>query len=556
MLRRLLTLLALFCLPAPVLAQGVVSAADPRAAAAGQEILRAGGSASDAAMAMMLALTVVEPQSSGIGGGGFLVYHDAGQGIVQTIDGREMAPASARPDRFLGPDGQPRPFPEAYPGGQSVGVPGNIRLMALAHRRWGKLPWARLFEPAIRLADEGYAVGRTTAKLLEQWAPIWKDFPEARKIYWRDGKPLAAGERVRNPALAETLRRIAAEGPEAFYSGKIARQISDAVDETKVNEAELTLADLAAYQAKPRAAVCSDYRQYRVCGMGPPSSGATTVLQILELIERFPLKQWGPHDPRSWHVIAEAMKLAYADRDKYLGDRDFVPVPVAGLIDPAYLAQRSKLISPGRPLGLYEAGNPPGAPQRTTAVSGEIAGTTHFVAVDAEGNVASMTSTIEHIFGSQLIAGGFFLNNELTDFSFAPERDGAPVANRVEAGKRPRSSMSPTIVYDRATGKPVLALGSAGGPRIIMHVTKTLIGWIDFGLPAREAIALPNIFLGGDATTVEQGTFLAEMAPRLSRIDGTVMAADLGSKVNAVERTAQGWRGAADPRSEGVALSQ
>jgi gamma-glutamyltranspeptidase/glutathione hydrolase len=556
MLTRLLLVFVFLVTPVAAAAQGVVSAADPRAAQAGQEILRAGGSATDAAMAMMLALTVVEPQSSGIGGGGFLLHHDAGSGTIQTIDGREMAPASARPDRFLGRDGKPRPFPQAYPGGLSVGVPGNVRLMATAHRRWGKLPWARLFEPAIRLAEEGFAVGATTAAMLRAHADLWKDFPEARRIYWRDGKPLAAGERVRNPALAETLRRIAAEGPDAFYRGRIAKQIADAVDEAEVNEAELTLADMAGYAAKERPAVCTQYRRYRVCGMGPPSSGATTVLQILELVERFPLRQWGVRDPRSWHVVAEAMKLAYADRDKYLGDRDFVPVPVAGLIDPAYLRPRSALISPTRPIGRYEPGTPPGAADRTAARSGEITGTTHFVAVDSAGNVANMTSTIEHLFGSQLVAGGFFLNNELTDFSFAPERGGAPVANRVEPGKRPRSSMSPTIVFDPA-GKPVLALGSAGGPRIIMHVTKTLIGWIDFGLPAREAIALPNIFLSPDqATLVEQGTFLAEMAPRLAKINGTVAPAALGSKVNAAERTAAGWRGAADPRSEGVALAQ
>jgi gamma-glutamyltranspeptidase/glutathione hydrolase len=552
--RFLLALILLF-FPVALSAQGVVSAADPRASEAGREMLRAGGSATDAALAMMVALSVVEPQSSGIGGGGFFVHHDAATGLVQTIDGREAAPASARPDRFLGRDGKPLPFPKAYPGGLSVGVPGNIRLMAMAHRRWGQLPWARLFEPAIRLADQGFPVSASTARFLRNNAALWADFPEARKIYWRDGRPLGAGETVRNPDMAESLRALAGEGPDAFYTGRIARRISDAVDESKVNDAELTPADLAGYRARERPAVCAQYRRYKVCSMGPPSSGATTVLQILELVERFDLKAMGPRDPRSWHVVAEAMKLAYADRDKYLGDRDFVAVPVAGLIDPAYLRPRSALISLARPIGRYEPGTPPGAEARTAAVSGEIGGTTHFVAVDGAGNVVSMTSTIENIFGSQLVAGGFFLNNELTDFSFAPERDGAPVANRVEPGKRPRSSMSPTIVFD-AGGKPVLALGSAGGPRIIMHVAKTLIGWIDFGLPAEEAIALPNIFFGGEATLVEQGTFLSEMAPQLSRINGLVVSAELGSKVNAAERTPQGWRGAADPRSEGVALAQ
>jgi gamma-glutamyltranspeptidase/glutathione hydrolase len=555
MLKRLLLLLALFLTPALAAAQGIVSSADPRATEAGQEILREGGSAADAAMAMMLALTVVEPQSSGIGGGGFLLHHDATTGIIQTVDGREKAPAAGRPDRFLGPDGKPLPFREAYPGGLSVGVPGNIRLMAMAHRRWGKLAWARLFDPAIRLAEDGYIVNDVLEERLRDAAPLWAKFEDARRIYWRDGKPLKAGDRVKNPALARTLRAIAASGPDAFYTGEIGEAISRAVAKAPVNATVLSEADLAAYEAKGRPAVCTHYRRWKVCGMGPPSSGATTVQQILGMVERFDLPKMGPRDPRSWHVIAEAMKLAYADRDLYLGDRDFVDVPVAGLLDPAYLRTRSALISLTKPLGRYEPGTPPGAAKRTAAVSGEIAGTTHFVAVDREGNVANMTSTIESIFGSQLIAGGFFLNNELTDFSLAPERDGAPVANRVEAGKRPRSSMSPTIVYDE-NNRPVLALGSAGGPRIIMHVLKSLIGWMDFGLSAQDALALPNIFFGGDATLVEQGTFLGAMAPDLARLNGLVTATDLGSKLNGAERTPEGWRGAADPRGPGTSLSE
>lgn len=553
MLTRLLFLIALVLTPAAANAQGVVSSADPRATAAGQEILRAGGSATDAAMAMMLALTVVEPQSSGIGGGGFLVHHDAASGRTQTIDGREKAPAAATPDRFLGPDGKPRPFMEVVPGGLSVGVPGNIALMADAHAKWGKLPWARLFGPAIRLAEEGFAVSRSTAGYLRLVAPVWKDFPESQAIYWRDGKPLATGEMVKNPALGATLRRIAAEGRDGFYKGPVADAIVGAVQGSKRNAADLTLADLAAYEAKERPPVCRNYRTYKVCGMGPPSSGATTVLQILGLLERFDLKAMGKDDPRAWHLIAEAMKLAYADRDLWVGDKDFVDVPVAGLIDKAYLAERSAAMSPTRSLRHYEPGTPPGAEPRTAATSGEVPSTTHFVAVDKSGNVASMTSTVEGIFGSQLVAGGFILNNELTDFSFAPEKDGAPVANAVAANKRPRSSMSPTIVYD-ASGRPVLALGSAGGPRIIMHVAKTLIGWIDFGLPAKEAIALPNIYFGGESTLVEKGTYLAAMQAELSRYDGLVTASDLGSKVNAAEYVEGTWRGAADPRSEGTAL--
>ena len=556
MLTRLFLFVALFLLPVSASAQGVVSAAEPRAAEAGREILRAGGSASDAAMAMMLALTVVEPQSSGIGGGGFLLHHDGRSGVMTTIDGREIAPASAGATRFLTREGKPMAFSAAFPGGLSVGVPGNIRLMAAAHRRWGKLPWRRLFDPAIRLADKGFIVSDRLAESIAGVSRLWADFPEIRRLYsGRDGKPLRAGERMRNRALAKTLRAIAKRGPDAFYSGAIGREISSAVAAAKHNPAQLTLADLAAYQAKERPPVCAKYRRFKVCGMGPPSSGATTILQMLGMLERFDLKTMGSRDPKSWHLIAEAMKLAYADRDKWLGDRDFIAVPVAGLLDPAYLRARSAMISPDRPLGLYQPGTPPGADARTAAPSGEVPSTTHFVAVDGDGDVASMTSTVEGPFGSQLIAGGFVLNNELTDFSFAPEKEGAPVANRVQAGKRPLSSMSPTIVYDES-GRPILALGSAGGKRIIMHVAKTLIGVLDFGLPAQQAIALPNLYFSGPATLVEEGTFLAEMASQLSRIDGVVTRAALTSKVNAAERTAAGWRGAADPRGDGVALSE
>lgn len=556
MIQRLLLLLALLLLPTAGFAKdGVVSAADPRAAEAGREMLRAGGSAADAAMATMLALTVVEPYASGIGGGGFFVHHDARTGTIATIDGRETAPASATPDRFLGPDGKPLPFMDAFPGGKSVGVPGNIRLMARVHQRWGKLPWAKLFDPAIRLAEEGYQVSPIMAQRLTVTAQTDAAFPEFQASFWEEGKPKAAGAMVRNPALAALLRRIAAQGADGFYVGETAAAITRAVATAPRNPAEITPADLAAYQAKDRPAVCGRYRIYRVCGMGPPSSGATTILQLLGMLERFPMAKLGKDDPRAWHLIGEAMLLAYADRDKYLGDRDFVAVPVAGLIDPAYLKARSQLISENKSLGRYEAGTPPGAPPRTPATPGEVSGTSHFVAVDGDGDIASMTSTVEGPFGSQLIAEGMILNNELTDFSFAPEKDGAPVANRVEPGKRPLSSMAPTIVYD-AQGRAILAIGSAGGKRIIMHVAKALIGVLDWGLPVADAIALPNIFFAKDALLVEQGTALDAMRPALEKLGHIVTPADLGSKLNAAERTPEGWRGAADPRSEGAALAE
>jgi gamma-glutamyltranspeptidase / glutathione hydrolase len=554
MIRYVLALVAL-AFASPVLAKGgVVSAADPRATAAGQEILRAGGSAADAAMAMMLALTVIEPQSSGIGGGGFFVFHDAKTGKTITIDGREKAPAAARAERFLDAAGKPLPFIEAWPGGLSVGVPGNMRLMARVHQRYGKLPWPRLFQPAIKLA-ESYKVSRNLGRFIRELSPLWKDFPEMRALFLNGDQPKVIGDEVRNPALANLLRMLAAKGADAFYKGSHARAIVSAVTTTKRNPSDMTLADLAAYQVKDREPVCRPYRQYRVCGMGPPSSGATTVLQMLGMIERFDMKALGPDNPQSWHLIAEAMQLAYADREKYLADPDFVSVPVAGLLDRDYVAKRSALIAADKSLPSYEAGTPPGAAPRTAAISSETGGTTHFVAADGAGNVVSMTSTVESIFGSQLIANGMILNNELTDFTFAPQKDGAPVANAVAGGKRPLSSMAPTIVYD-AKGKVVFAVGSAGGKRIIMHVMKALVGKLDWGLSAQDAIALPNIYFGGAAVMVEKGTKLDAMRVELARLGQTVIAADVGSKLNALERVGGGWRGAADPRSEGSAFSE
>ena len=556
MIKRLLVLVAL-SVSQPVLADGgVVSSADPRASAAGQEILRAGGSAADAAMAMMLALTVVEPQSSGIGGGGFMLHHDSKTGKLATIDGREKAPASATPQMFLGADGKPLGFREAFVGGKSVGVPGNIRLMEQVHKRWGKLRWARLFDPAIRLAEQGYTVSAPTATLLRSLAPIWKDLPEARALYWENGAPKVEGATVKNPALGALLRRVARRGPNEFYTGATGRAISAAVANAPRNPTLLTRADLAAYRAAERPPVCAPYRQYKVCGMGPPSSGATTVLQMLGMIERFDMKALGPDNPTAWHVIAEAMLLAYADREKWLGDADFVAVPVAGLLDRNYVKMRSAMIAPTTSLTKYEAGTPPGAQPRTAGISGEKSGTTHFVAVDGRGNVANMTSTVEGPFGSQLLADGMVLNNELTDFTFAPVKDGAPVANAVAPGKRPLSSMSPTIVYD-ASGKIIFAVGSAGGKRIIMHVMKALVGKLDWGLSAADALALPNIYFGGEAVLVEQGTRLAAMQLELAKLGRTVVTTDLGSKLNAAERLPDGsWRGAADPRSKGEALDE
>ena len=549
MIRYFLATFALL-LSVPLGAQGVVSAADPRATQAGVDTLRAGGSAADAAMATMLALTVVEPQSSGIGGGGFLL-HQSAAGALETIDGRETAPAAASPGRFVGADGRPLPFRQAVGGGRSVGVPGNMRLMALAHRQWGRLPWPRLFEPAIRLAEGGFQATRPLADWTRQLAPMWGDFPAIRSLYG----PVTEGATVRNPELAKLLRRLAVEGADAFYTGDNARALLDAVNGSRGAPGDMTAADLTNYRAKERPPVCGRYRQWRICGMGPPSSGETTVLGILGMLERFDLKRLGASNPQSWHLIAEAMQLAYADREKYLGDPDFVAVPVRGLTDRGYLRRRSRLISPLRALGAYPSGNPPGAPARTPAVQAEPAGTTHFVAVDRAGNVATMTSTVEGPFGSQLLANGLVLNNELTDFTFAPERDGAPVANRVQGGKRPLSSMSPTIVYD-ARGRPVFTVGAAGGKTIIMQVAKALIAHLDWGMPAQAALAEGLVYFGRDGVILERGTAREALKPELERLGHRVAVGPLGLKANAAERTPTGWRGAADPRSVGTALAE
>jgi gamma-glutamyltranspeptidase/glutathione hydrolase len=553
MIKRLFAPLSLFVLAVPSLAaaQGVTSSADPRATEAGREILHQGGTAADAAVAMVAVLTLVEPQSSGIGGGGFMVYHDAKDGSIATIDGRETAPAGGKPDRFLGPDGKARGYMEVIPGGLSVGVPGNVRLMEMAHRKWGKLEWKALFQPAIKLAEDGYQVTPALNTWLVQYEPVWKDFPDARAIYYVNGKPAPVGTTIRNPAYAKILRDIAARGPEAFYAGANAKAISDAVAKAPRNATQLTLKDLAGYKAKERPAVCTTYRVYKVCGMGPPSSGATTVFGILGMLETYDMKAMGKDNPMSWHLLAEAMQLAYADRGAYLGDADFVDVPVKGLLDKAYLAERRQLISPFGAAGHYEPGTPPGTKPRAEAPAVKEQGTTHFVVADKDGDVMSMTSTVESIFGSQLIANGYFLNNELTDFDLAPVKDGVPTQNRVQPGKRPLSSMSPTIVYG-PDGKVVLAVGSAGGKRIIMHVTKTLIGVLDWGLDARSAMELPNLFFGQQGVLIENNAAGEAIAAKMKPFGYRFTATDLGSKLNAVERTADGWRGAADPRGPGT----
>ena len=540
----------------PVTAQpGMVSAADPRAAQAGAEMLRAGGSAADAALATLVALTVVEPQSSGIGGGGFLVYED-GDGTPDTYDGREAAPMASTGTWFF-KNGQPMSIDEAIPGGKSVGVPGNVRLMALAHRDQGRLPWARLFAPAIRLARDGFAITPRLHGALGRYKETGALSAQARALFYAaNGEPLPVGTIVRNPALATFLEQLAARGADSFYVGPNAQDIVAAVNGAARNPSQMAAGDLASYDAKRRASVCGEYRRHRICGMGPPSSGATTVFAILKQLERFDLRALGPASPASWHLIAESMRLAFADREAYLADPDFVSVPVAGLIDPGYLAARSALIAPDRTLANVTAGIPAAAPKVIAGLTIEVPSTSHLVAVDRWGEVASLTSTIESAFGSGLMVNGFYLNNELTDFSLVPSRNGVPVANRVEPGKRPRSSMSPTIVYG-PDGKVRLAVGAAGGATIIAQVAKATLGVIDWNLTAQQAIALPVLFAPGDTVFVERGSSHEAMIPALRALGHSkVETREPGFKANAIERVGGHWVGAADPRSEGVSVGE
>jgi len=537
-------------------AGGAVSAADPRAAAAGQEMLRQGGSAADAAIAIAIALTVVEPQSSGIGGGGFLVYHDSRSKRLTSFDGRETAPAAATPELFLDANGKPLPVGEAVPGGKSVGVPGNIRMFALAHRNHGRLSWAQLFAPAIRLARDGFEISPRMHEFLVSRGRGAGFSPWGKSYFFNaDGTPKAAGTLLRNPELAATLEAIAARGPDSFYVGPLADAIVATVRTAPKNPSQMVKGDLASYDAKPRDALCGTYRGYRICGMGPPASGAVNVFQMLKQLERFDLRGMGRRNPDAWHLIAESQRLAYADRDAYIADPDFVPVPAKGLMDEAYLAARSALIRVDGRIPRATAGTPPGARPVTPARSPEPAGTSHMVAVDSDGNVASLTSTIEGPFGSGLTVGGLYLNNELTDFSFAPEENGAPVANRVEGGKRPRSSMSPTIVYG-PDGHVRVALGAAGGSTIIAQVAKTLVAMIDWDMPVDDAILLPQLVAIGDTVSVEQGTALEAMIPALQAKGHRVVARALPLKGNAVEWRNGQWIGGADRRSEGAALKE
>jgi gamma-glutamyltranspeptidase/glutathione hydrolase len=500
-----------------------------------------------------MVLNVVEPQSSGLGGGGFALYWDAALGQLASFDGRETAPAAATPAYWLDEAGAPRGFWDAVPGGRSVGVPGTLLLMETLHRRYGRLPWGELFRPAIDLAENGFPISpRMAAAIADAAQHRLADFPAARALYLhQDGSPKAAGETFRNPDLARALRLVAAEGSEPFYHGAIARDIVAAV-RTPENPGLLTLDDLAGYAVRERPPVCTPYRGFEVCGMGPPSSGGLTVGQTLGILSHFDLAALGPGIPAT-SLFLEASKLAFADRGLYMADQDFVPMP-EGLLDPGYLAARAALIDPAKPMQAARPGEPPWkkAYLRAPAADQPEHGTTHFVIVDAEGGMLTATTSIETNFGSRVVADGFLLNNQLTDFAFAAEADGKPVANRVEGGKRPRSSMAPTVVLK--DGAPYLLIGSPGGANIIPFVAQALVGILDFGEDPQTAIDAPHVLNRNGITQVEQGPGAEATIAALAAIGQKAEAADLNSGLQAILIGDGTLTGAADRRREGKVI--
>ena len=540
----------------------MVSAANPLAVEAGYAILRQGGSAIDAAIATQLVLTLVEPQSSGIGGGAFLVHYDGKD--VQAFDGRETAPGKATETLFQKADGTPVSRTEGVVGGRSVGAPGVLRMLEMAHKEHGKLPWKALFAPAIELSEAGFPVSERLNGMLLWDKHVRKDPVAAAYFYDPAGKPWPVGHLLKNPELADTLRAVAAGGADAFYKGYIATDIAAKVAGHPTNPGLLTASDIAGYQAKVRTPVCNDYRSFTVCGMPPPSSGGIAVAQMLGILETKDMRALAPSDGKvgadAVHLFSEAGRLAYADRNRYAADTDFIPLPGRGipsLLDKDYLARRAALIGE-RSMGVAKAGTPPGmevAWGMDNAI--ETPSTSHLVVMDASGAGLSMTTTVEDAFGARQMVRGFMLNNQLTDFSFNSVDADGPVANRVEPGKRPRSAMSPTIVFDKKTKKLVLAVGSPGGPAIINYVAKVLVGTLDWGLNVQQAISLPNFGSRNGPTELEEGRFSPAVHAALKARGHSLRSYDMNSGLHGIQRLTihgqQYWFGGADPRREGVA---
>ena len=565
-----------------------VAAANPLATEAGYRVLKAGGSAIDAAIAVQMVLTLVEPQSSGIGGGAFLLHAAGSQ--VEAFDGRETAPMAADEKLFIGADGKPLPFYDAVIGGRSVGTPGVVKMLELAHRQHGRLPWAQLFTPAIELADNGFKVSARLATLLKDEKYLKADPVAAAYFYKADGSPVDVGSTLKNPALADVLRQIASQGSNALLTGKVAQAIVTRVQSHPTNPGKLALSDMAAYQPKKREPICHDYsarnKTYVLCGMPPPSSGAIAVGQILGLLNNTPAATLGlvtgtggaggvvgteaPTPSADWlHLYLEASRLAFADRAQYLGDPDFVQPPGGSwmsLLAPAYLAERAKLIATAPGAQSMKTATPgvPGAIKTTYAPMPEQPefGTSHISIVDGFGNAIAMTTTIEDAFGARLMtdggtgkAGGFLLNNELTDFSFAPfDDDGKPVANRVHPGKRPRSSMAPTLVFDKASGQLVMTVGSPGGAMIIHYTAKTLYGVLNWGLNTQQAIDLPNFASLNGPSLLEEKRFAPATVEALRARGAEVREQPMTSGLQAIQKTPGGFFGGADPRREGLVL--
>lgn len=540
----------------PVEAQKwMVVAANPLASQAGAKVLERGGTAADAMVAVQTVLGLVEPQSSGLGGGAFLVWFDAQSGEVTTLDGRETAPRAATPKLFQDENGDPLKFWDAVIGGRSVGVPATPALMARAHQKWGTQKWSSLFEDAIALSAGGFKVSTRLAGMIERDADRLVRFGRTSGYFYPAGAPVSEGKTLRNPDYAATLRDMAMNGTDSFYHGDLAREIVRVVQNTQGNPGVLSFSDMTSYEVRERAPVCVSYRAHDVCGMGPPSSGALTVGQILGMLEGFDLAALGPNNPQSWRLIGDASRLAFADRGRYMADSDYVPVPVKGLLDREYLALRSEALDGGPALASVSAGMPEFDHAMLWAddESIELPSTSHISIVDSYGNALSMTTTIENAFGSRLVVGGFLLNNELTDFSFRAHKDGVPIANAVAPGKRPRSSMAPTIVLK--DGKPVLVVGSPGGSRIIGYVAKTIIAHLDWGMNVQEAVSLGHAVNRFGTFDLESGSAMEQLAPDLEALGYKVKARDLNSGIHAIS-IGKSLLGGADPRREGVALGE
>ena len=531
----------------------MIVAAHPLAAEAGRDILRAGGTALDAAVAAALVLGLVEPQSSGLGGGAFLLHYAAAQRRVDSYDGRESAPLGASEDLFLDRDGDPLAFWAAAVGGRSVGVPGFLRMAKLAHQDHGRLPWAALFQPAIALAEQGFAISPRLARLISEDQFLGQQAAARGYFYRRDGRPKTAGTLLKNPAYAATLRQVAGGGPSDFYSGGIASDIVATVRNARDNPGVMTLTDLERYRAKRRLTLCSPYRQWRICGMPPPTSGGVAVLQTMGMLAQFELGQLPPNAPAALHLVTEASRLAFADRALFLADPDFVKVPVQRLLDPSYLRRRATLIAPGESIGAVA----PGFTWDPSAImpdQPDPPSTSHLSVVDQWGNAVAMTASIESAFGSRLMVRGFLLNNELTDFAFQPRVEGQAVANRVEGGKRPRSSMAPTMVLDQE-GRLVLVIGSPGGSRIIGYVVQALVAALDWDLDMQSVTALPHVLNRNGVTELETGRGLHDVAEALEARGHEIDFTTMTSGLNGIRVEEGRLSGGADPRREGVVLA-